>query len=386
MNRTNDINQYSKADPFEEYERASDPSKRELSYLWQTAIGLQAVDGLETSDYLKQTAVRSVEGEISLSEAKSLIESYYKTDRKQDKIRTEEADTVSARIPDLLSEKGFTFSPAQYLADHKRLFEGIYKHAGQFRDYNITKAEWVLDGDTVTYGGWTQLRETLAYDLEQERAFRYDGLSMDDVIRHLAVFVSRLWQIHVFGEGNTRTTAVFLIQYLRSLGFNVTNDIFAKNAWYFRNAMVRANYTNLQKGVHETTEFLELFLRNLLLNERHPLLNRTMHISGTLKKQDIEERKQYIGDGKQYIGDKKQYIEKMIAAGLSKHSAENAGKLYAEFGLSRFFGRSDILPVLEITITPASTLLKKMEAAGITEPINGMGKGKYRFNPAFFRE
>ena len=378
MNRTDDINQYSKADPFEEYERASDPSKRELSYLWQTAIGLQAVDGLETSDYLKQTAVRSVEGEISLSEARSLIESYYKTDRKQDKIRTEEADTVSARIPDLLSEKGFTFSPAQYLADHKRLFAGIYKHAGQFRDYNITKAEWVLDGDTVTYGGWTQLRETLAYDLEQERAFRYDGLSMDDVIRHLAVFVSRLWQIHVFGEGNTRTTAVFLIQYLRSLGFNVTNDIFAKNAWYFRNAMVRANYTNLQKGVHETTEFLELFLRNLLLNERHPLLNRTMHISGALKKQDIEGEKQDIQN-------KKQDIERIVNAGIPKKSATNAVLLFEAFGFDRFFGRTEVVELLSLTPSPASELLRKLLAADILAPVNGMGKGKYRFNPAFFR-
>ena len=378
MNRTNDIKQYPEADPFEEYKRASDPSKRELSYLWQTAIGLQAVDGLETSDYLKQTAVRSVEGEISLSEARSLIESYYKTDRKQEKIRTEEADTVSARIPDLLSEKGFTFSPAQYLADHKRLFEGIYKHAGQFRDYNITKAEWVLDGDTVTYGGWTQLRETLAYDLEQERAFRYDGLSMDDVIRHLAVFVSRLWQIHVFGEGNTRTTAVFLIQYLRSLGFNVTNDIFAKNAWYFRNAMVRANYTNLQKGVHETTEFLELFLRNLLLNERHPLLNRTMHISGTLKKQDIESEKQDIQD-------KKQDIEQIVSAGIPKKSATNAVLLFEAFGFDRFFGRTEVMELLSLTPSPASELLRKLSAADILAPVSGMGKGKYRFNPAFFR-
>ena len=379
MNRTDDINQYSKADPFEEYERASDPSKRELSYLWQTAIGLQAVDGLETSDYLKQTAVRSVEGEISLSEARSLIESYYKTDRKQDKIRTEEADTVSARIPDLLSEKGFTFSPAQYLADHKRLFAGIYKHAGQFRDYNITKAEWVLGGDTVTYGGWTQLRETLAYDLEQERAFRYDGLSMDDVIRHLAVFVSRLWQIHVFGEGNTRTTAVFLIQYLRSLGFNVTNDIFAKNAWYFRNAMVRANYTNLQKGVHETTEFLELFLRNLLLNERHLLLNRTMHISGALKKQDIESEKQDIQD-------KKQDIDRIVNAGIPKKSATNAVLLFEAFGFDHFFGRTEVMELLSLTPSPASELLRKLSAADILAPVRGMGKGKYRFNPAFFRE
>lgn len=378
MNRTNDIKQYPEADPFEEYKRASDPSKRELSYLWQTAIGLQAVDGLETSDYLKQTAVRSVEGEISLSEARSLIESYYKTDRKQDKIRTEEADMVSARIPDLLSEKGFTFSPAQYLADHKRLFAGIYKHAGQFRDYNITKAEWVLDGDTVTYGGWTQLRETLAYDLEQERAFRYDGLSMDDVIRHLAVFVSRLWQIHVFGEGNTRTTAVFLIQYLRSLGFNVTNDIFAKNAWYFRNAMVRANYTNLQKGVHETTEFLELFLRNLLLNEHHPLLNRTMHISGALKKQDIESKKQDIQD-------KKQDIEQIVSAGIPKKSATNAVLLFEAFGFDRFFGRTEVMELLSLTPSPASELLRKLSAADILAPVSGMGKGKYRFNPAFFR-
>ena len=378
MSRKDDINHYPETDPFEEYTRASDPSKRELSYLWQTAIGLQAVDGLETSDYLKQTAVRSVEGEISLSEAKALIESYYKTDRKQEKIRTEEADTVSARIPEIISEKGFTFSPAQYLSDHKRLFEGIYKHAGQYRDYNITKAEWVLDGDTVTYGGWTQLRETLVYDLEQERAFRYDGLSMDEVIRHLAVFISRLWQIHVFGEGNTRTTAVFLIQYLRSLGFNATNDIFAKNAWYFRNAMVRANYTNLQKGVHETTEFLELFLRNLLLNEQHPLLNRTMHISGALKKQDIESEKQDIQV-------KKQDIERIVSAGIPKRSATNAVLLFESFGFDRFFGRTEVMELLSLTPSPASELLRKLSAAGILEPISGMGKGKYRFNPAFFR-
>ena len=165
---------------------------------------------------------------------------------------------------------------------HQRLFEGIYSHAGRIRDYNITKNEWVLDGDTVLYGGATELRATLEYDLSQEKEFNYAGLTMQEVIRHLARFISRLWQIHVFGEGNTRTTAVFFIKYLRSLGFDVTNDIFAKNAWYFRNAMVRANYTNLQKGVHETTEYLEVFLRNLLLGENTPLHNRDMHISGIL--------------------------------------------------------------------------------------------------------
>ena len=366
-------------DPFEEYQRQADPSKRERSYAWHTAIGLQAVDGLETSEYLKKTAIKNIEGEITISEAQALIESYYKTDRKKnEEPRTEEADKVSSRITGIISEKGFTFSVAQYLSIHHRLFEGIYKHAGNIRDYNITKQEWVLDGDTVTYGGATELRATLEYDISQEKAFDYSGLSMDEVIRHLARFISRLWQIHVFGEGNTRTTAVFFIKYLQSLGFNVTNDIFAKNAWYFRNAMVRANYNNLQKGVHETTEFLELFLRNLLLGESNPLQNRTMHISGELTKQYIDPQKQYIGDGKQYI-------EKMIASGLTKKTATNAMKLFSEFGFEKFFSRTDAAPILGITVTPASTLLKKLADLDITESVSGLGKGKYRFNPQFFK-
>ena len=111
----------------------------------------------------------------------------------------------------------------------------------------------MLDGATVMYGSASELRATLEYDFSQEKDFSYRGLSMDEIIPHLAVFISRLWQIHIFGEGNTRTTAVFFIKYLRTLGFSATNDIFADHAWYFRNALVRANYTNLQKNIHETT-------------------------------------------------------------------------------------------------------------------------------------
>ena len=365
-------------DPFEAYMQAADPTLRERLSAWQTAIGLQAVDGLKTSAYLKEVASRNIEGEISVSAAQELIESYYKTSRKQEQPRTDEADIVSARISSILQEQGFSFSPAQYLAIHRRLFEGLFKHAGKLRDYNISKSEWILDGDTVIYGGWQELRATLEYDLDQEKSFRYEGLSMEEVIHHLAHFVSRLWQIHVFGEGNTRTTAVFFILYLRSLGFRVTNDVFRENAWYFRNAMVRANYNNLQKGIHETTEYLERFLQNLLLGESNVLSNRMMHIRNALPKQ-------YIAGDKQYFQTRKQYIDKLIAAGLSKRSAENAARLYDEFGLERFFGRSDILPLLNITITPASSLLKKLAEAGITEAVSGMGKGKYRFNPAFFR-
>ena len=271
-------------DPFKEYIRESEPDKRDKGYVWHTAIGLQAVDGLKTSEYLARTAIRNIEGEISFEEANALLQDYYEANpsRNADD-RTEEADKVSAKIAAVLSEKAFSFTPNEYLSIHRKLFTGIYSHAGCVRDYNITKKEWVLDGATVLYGSATELRATLDYDFSEEKKFSYRNLSMDEIIHHLAVFISRLWQIHVFEEGNTRTTAVFFIKYLQTLGFGVTNDIFAENAWYFRNALVRANYNDLKNGIYETTEFLELFLRNLLLNEHHPLHNRTLHISGTLK-------------------------------------------------------------------------------------------------------
>ena len=269
-------------DPFEQYIKNLPPSRRELGQAWSAAIGLQDVDGIKPSEYLYDTAKKSIEGAISVDEAGELINSYYdsKEGRKETGARTEEADKVSARIAKLLSEKAFTFSPAQYVAIHRELFWGIYDHAGKMRDYSITKKEWVLNGDTVSYGGALTLKETLDYDISQERDFRYNGLTMDETIHHLALFVSRLWQIHVFGEGNTRTTAVFFIKYLRMLGFDAENSLFAENSWYFRNALVRANYNDIKNGIYETTEYLEKFLRNLLLDEKHELHNREMHISG----------------------------------------------------------------------------------------------------------
>lgn len=271
-------------DPFKEYLKESEPDKVNKRYAWSTAIGLQAVDGLKPSKYLIDIAIQNIEGKITLKEAQSLIDNYYEErPNPSDDERTEEADKVSTRIAQILSETAFSFSPNEYISIHRRLFQGIYEHAGKIRDYNITKKEWILDGATIMYGSASELQATLEYDFLQEKSFSYKGLSMDDIIHHLAVFVSRLWQIHIFGEGNTRTTAVFFIKYLRTLGFSVTNDIFADNAWYFRNALVRANYTNLQIGIHETTEYLEVFLRNLLLNEKNELHNRYLHISEYLK-------------------------------------------------------------------------------------------------------
>ena len=266
-------------DPFKEYLIEKDPTQKEKSYAWDTAIGLQAVDGLSPSGYLKETAAKNIKGEITLKEAYQLIESYYQEKPYHTETeRTEEADKVSVRIASLLTEKAFSFTPKEYVAIHRKLFTGIYPHAGQLRDYNITKKEWVLDGDSVIYGSATELEATLDYDFSQERAFSYRNLPTSAMIKHLAEFVARLWQIHIFCEGNTRTTAVFFIKYLHTLGFDVTNDIFAENAWYFRNAMVRANYNNYKKGVFATTEYLELFLRNLLLEETNPLKNRDLHI------------------------------------------------------------------------------------------------------------
>lgn len=266
---------------FEEYIRNSEPAKKEKTYAWSTAIGLQQVDGLTPSKYLFETAKRNIDGEISVAEATSIIDSYYelKTDRSgNDNERTEEADKVSSRIAQILSEKSFNFSPSYLIALHGRLFAGIFKFAGKIRDYDISKKEWVLDGDSVMYGAAFELKAALDYDFEQERHFSYKNLTLEETVKHITFFVSRLWQIHAFGEGNTRTTAVFMIKYLRSLGFNADNRIFAENSWYFRNALVRANYNNLQKGIHENPEFLEKFFRNLLLGEHNELKNRFLHI------------------------------------------------------------------------------------------------------------
>ena len=147
------------------------------------------------------------------------------------------------------------------------------------RDYDITKKEWVLQGNTVLYGASFELKTALEYDFEQERQFNYKNLSSLEIVKHISFFVSRLWQIHPFGEGNTRTTAVFTIKYLQTLGFTVSNEPFEQNSWYFRNALVRANYSDIQRGIRETPVFLENFFDNLLFGGHHELKNRYMHLA-----------------------------------------------------------------------------------------------------------
>ena len=268
---------------FDEYIRQGEPAQRERAEAWRVAIGLQAVDGLKTSEYLQETARRNIEGEISIDEARELVKTYYqsKTQREPDEDNQQEADLVSGNITKILSTDTLDFSTKGYISLHRRIFEGVFKHAGRFRDYDITKKEWVLEYDTVHYLNWEDLRRALDYDIEQERQFSYKGLSSDELIAHVTRFVSGIWQIHAFGEGNTRTTAVFTIQYLRSLGFSVDNNQFAKHSWYFRNALVRANYKSAVKGIDYSPIYLERFFRNLLLGEQWNLRNRYLHIHPT---------------------------------------------------------------------------------------------------------
>lgn len=264
----------------EEYIRQGEADRAEKSVAWQTAIGLQDVDGLQTSEYLLETAKEHIEGRIDIATAQKRIYSYYESrnERLTTEQNTMEADIVAAHIAELLAEKTFQFSPAELQSIHRRLFTGVFKSAGQLRTYNITKKEWVLNGDTVYYASYDSIRETLDYDFGQEKNFSYAGLDASQSIKHIAKFISGIWQIHPFCEGNTRATAVFMIKYLQTFGFKVSNQVFAENSWYFRNALVRANYNNLQNNIHSTTEFLEQFIENLLMGANHDLKNRFLHI------------------------------------------------------------------------------------------------------------
>ena len=279
MNKDN-INEFAS---FDEYLRQGEPSQKESAENWKTAIGLQAVDGLQPSAYLIDVAKRNIEGEITIDETRKLIDSYYqsKTVRTPKDEDEEEADKVSVNIAKILASKTFAFNTNGYVSLHRRIFEGVFKHAGEIRQYDISKKEWVLEGDSVNYLNWEDLRRALDWDIEQEKNFSYKGLTDDEKIEHIAKFISGIWQIHAFREGNTRTTAIFTIQYLRSLGYEVNNEMFAKHSWYFRNALVRANYRNINKDIEYSPIYLVRFFRNLLLGESWVLKNRYLHIDPT---------------------------------------------------------------------------------------------------------
>jgi fido (protein-threonine AMPylation protein) len=241
------------------YVEQTEPDYKARSYYWKTAIGLQQVDGLTPSGYLIDTANANIAGQISLNEAERLIAEYYeqKPAATDDEKRSEEADKVSLHIAQALAGKTFKLAPTELLSIHRLLFGGVFDHAGKIRDCNLSKREWALGGKSVVYDDFRAVRASLDYDFDRENAFEHSGSDARAEVGHIAKFISGLWQIHAFREGNTRAIAVFTIKYLRTFGYDITNDTFEKNSLFFRNALVRANYNDHKNGVAATREFLD---------------------------------------------------------------------------------------------------------------------------------
>ena len=271
---------------FDEYIAHGEPRQKEKADAWQTAIGLQDVDGLKVSTYLLDTARQHIEGDITIDEARERIKVYYETKSGHDAV-DEEGDKASVNIAKILSEPSFAFSLVGLTSIHRRIFEGVFKFAGQLRQVELSKKEWVLGGNaSVSYQPAIDLREAIEYDISREKEFDYSNRPMAEIIKHLSQFIADLWQIHPFREGNTRTTAVFLIKYLRSMGIPVTNDMFKEHSWYFRNALVRASYKGL--NITPTIEFVERFLRNVILGEKNELRNREMLVGASLPATSVQ--------------------------------------------------------------------------------------------------
>ena len=261
------------------YQSEKEPGKRQKYQNWATAKGLQQVDGLTTSPYLDRVAEDHIEGRITSAQAIGLIDSYYEVAGDREAAEEHrEADMVSARINALIGESAFTLAPEELQNIHGRLFEGVFDHAGQFRTQNFIKREWVLDGDTVTYGDYRYIGDNLERFVRRERLLRYATMDSDEAVSHLTKFVSDIWQVHPFNEGNTRSVAVFAIKYFRSLGFDTDNSAFQVHSWYFRNALVRANYTSVRKHVDADRSYLEDFLTSVLLGAQKEFRNRDLHI------------------------------------------------------------------------------------------------------------
>lgn len=247
---------------------------------WNAGIGLNKVDDLKPSKYLLDLSQKNIKGELKYYEIEDRLKSYYETqDVSKIEIQKEkECDLVSLRIANLLEDKSFGFSPITLKNIHKYLFKDIYDFAGNYRTYNITKKEAILNGETVKYVNYQEIESYFEYDFKEEKEYDYSKLNKDELIKHIAKFTSSIWQVHPFGEGNTRTTAVFIEKYLNNMGFQVNNDMFKDKSLYFRNALVRSNYGNIPKGIYATDDYLIMFFENLLQGKNNELKNKDLYI------------------------------------------------------------------------------------------------------------
>ena len=260
----------SSMNPYQEEQRSKDYAKQ---LQWDMAIGLQQVDNLKPSKYLEQISKMNILGELTIEEVERSLREYYTTKEQPKDINLNEleCDFVSMRIVELLSIDNFELSVDYLKYVHKYLFQDIYEFAGEFRKINFSKHEKILNNDSVAYGDFKTLIESLEYDISLEKNKNYNDMSIVEVIKNITDFTSSIWQVHPFREGNTRTTAVFIEKYLISLGYNVDNSLFKDKSVYFRNALVRSNYFNNYLNIKEDKSYLIKFYENLLLGKNNNL-------------------------------------------------------------------------------------------------------------------
>ena len=255
---------------------------------WDMAIGLQEVDNLKPSKYLEKLLQENVTGEKTIYEVEKELKEYYVEKEKNNEVNHNEleCDLVSTRIVELLQENNFELSIDYLKYVHKYLFQDVYEFAGEFRKVDFSKHERILNNDSVAYGDHKLLEQSLDYDITLEKNKNYNEMNIVDVINNITDFSSRIWQIHPFIEGNTRTTAIFIEKYIVSLGYNVDNTLFKDKSVYFRNALVRSNYFNNYLNIKEDNSFLIKFYENLLLGKNNNLHSRDLIVEELFNKEN----------------------------------------------------------------------------------------------------
>mgnify|MGYP004526896273 FL=1 len=268
------------------YIEENDLKNKEKQLDWDMAIGLQKVDNLKPSEYLESLLKENVSGEKTIYEVENELKQYYVEKEKKNEVNYNEleCDLVSTRIVQLLEENNFELSINYLKYIHRFLFQDVYEFAGEFRKVNFSKHEKILNNDSVAYGDYKTLEQSLDYDISLEKDKEYKVMNIVDVINNIADFTSRIWQIHPFREGNTRTTALFIEKYLISLGYNVNNIMFKDKSIYFRNALVRSNYFNNSLNIKQNNSFLIKFYENLLLGKNNNLHSKDLIVEELFNK------------------------------------------------------------------------------------------------------
>ncbi len=234
----------------------------------EVGIGLNDVDNLKPSRYFYKV----IDSSKTYEEAEEELKKYYSSDKSINQ-RDKEFDLVSIRIAELIKDNSFILSPQTLKNIHKKIFTGLFEGKlklgiGAFRKYNITKKEDILSGRSIVYSNYDEIDNYLNYDFEQEQNKDYSSMDINTQVQSVANFISNIWEVHPFCEGNTRTCAIFCIKYLNKLGYDINNDLFKQYSKYFRNALVLANYSDMKNGIGYDKSCLESFFANLMVDKK----------------------------------------------------------------------------------------------------------------------